>query len=685
MLLYWDANSEPDIDHYNVYRSPTSGSGYSVIGTAAQSQNPISFTDPTPASTGYYVVTAVNTSGSESGFSNELCVELNAPPPPPPPPPLPLNNAPTAVDDSASTPEGSAVTIDVLINDADPDGDSLSVSSLTQPPNGSVVMNGDEKTVVYTPKSNFSGSDNFSYTVTDGKGGTDTAGVTVTVTANSTVLIANFMNGNNEVFNSRVYLWNHSTRAADVTLRVFTLPVAVGTAQELTDVPLNLGTLEAESALNLKLAEHILTPLGMPMPYEDDGGNLMLEFTIKATDVRGVAQVFSSNLGFGTYPLQEVPSTSAGSPTVLVANFMNGNNEVFDSRVYLWNPSAIDGRVTVRVFTLPSTGDSMRLQTVPLGILKAFSAHNIKIAEDILAFSGIALPYMDDGGNLMLEFTIEAPDVRGVAQVFSSNLAFGTYSLQEARPTSSVNPTVLIASFMNGNSPIFNSRVYLWNPSASAWEVTVRVFTLPSAGDSVLLGEVDVGILSGSSARNIKLAEDILAPLGIPMPYMDDGGNLTVEFTIGAPNVRGSGQVFSPNLAFGTYPLQEVPSTSNVSPTVLAAHSMNGNNAFVNSRVYLWNPSATAGDVTVRVFTLPVSGGTPQELTSTPLNLGTLGVESARNIRLAEDILAVMGIPLPYTNDGGNLTLEFTIQAPNVQGAAQVFSSDLAFGTYPLQ
>ena len=44
-----------------------------------------------------------------------------------------------------------------------------------------------------------------------------------------------------------------------------------------------------------------------------------------------------------------------------------------------------------------------------------------------------------------------------------------------------------------------------------------------------------------------------------------------------------------------------------------------------------------------------------------------------------------MGISLPYTADGGNLTLEFTIQAPNVQGAAQVFSPDLAFGTYPLQ
>ncbi len=84
---------------------------------------------------------------------------------------------------------------------------------------------------------------------------------------------------------------------------------------------------------------------------------------------------------------------------------------------------------------------------------------------------------------------------------------------------------------------------------------------------------------------------------------------------------------------------------------ILVANFMNGNNTVFNSRVYLWNPSASAGPVTVRVFTLPLTGGTPQELTDIPLDLGTLGAESARNIRLAEDILAPLGIPLPYMND----------------------------------
>ena len=503
-----------------------------------------------------------------------------------------------------------------------------------------------------------------------------------------TVLLAHFANGNNTVFNSRVYLFNPSVKTGRVTVRVFTLPLRGGLAQELTTTPLELGSLGPKSGLNIKLVEDILTPLGITTPYTIDGGNLTLELTILAADVRGTAQVFTSGFAFGTYPLQEIPSTSAESPTVLVANFTNGNNGALNSRVYLWNPSATDGRVTVRVFTLPNTGDSMRLQTVPLGILKAFSARNIRIAEDILAFSGIALPYTDDGGNLMLEFTIEAPDVRGVAQVFSSNMAFGTYVLQEVPSTPNVEPTVLVAHSMNGNSAIFNSRVYLWNPSTSAGEVTVRVFTLPLADGTVqeLTAEpLALDTLGSRSALNIKLAEDILTPLGIATPYTTDDGNLTLEFTIQAADVKGTAQVFSSTFASGTYTLQTVPSVPIPGPTRLVASFTNGNDTVFNSRISLFNPSPSAGGITVRVFTLPLGRGAAQELTTTPLELGTLEARSARDFRLAEDILVPLGVSLPYTTDGGNLVLELTIQATDVRGTAQVFSSRLSLGTYPLQ
>ncbi len=80
-----------------------------------------------------------------------------------------------------------------------------------------------------------------------------------------------------------------------------------------------------------------------------------------------------------------------------------------------------------------------------------------------------------------------------------------------------------------------------------------------------------------------------------------------------------------------------------------------------------------------------MKNGTAQELTTTPFNLGSLGARSALNIKLVEDILLPLGSALPDVTDGGKLTLEFTIQAADVVGAAQVFSSSFAFGTYMIQ
>jgi hypothetical protein len=90
------------------------------------------------------------------------------------------NRAPTAANDSATTPAGVAVTIDVLANDSDPDGDALSITTVTPPTNGTATV--ENGRVVYTPNTGFVGSDSFTYTITDGKGGSATATVTITIT-----------------------------------------------------------------------------------------------------------------------------------------------------------------------------------------------------------------------------------------------------------------------------------------------------------------------------------------------------------------------------------------------------------------------------------------------------------------------------------------------------------------------
>ncbi|MCP4491460.1 MAG: S8 family serine peptidase, partial [Gammaproteobacteria bacterium] len=91
-----------------------------------------------------------------------------------------INDAPVAADDFGTTAEDNAITLNLLANDSDIDGDILSVISLTQPANGTVVNNGSD--VTYTPNANYNGSDNFSYTVSDGSVEGEPATVTITVT-----------------------------------------------------------------------------------------------------------------------------------------------------------------------------------------------------------------------------------------------------------------------------------------------------------------------------------------------------------------------------------------------------------------------------------------------------------------------------------------------------------------------
>lgn len=92
------------------------------------------------------------------------------------------NRSPDATHDEAVTDEGKAVTISVLDNDFDPDGDPISIVSATQGAHGVVTVN-PEATITYTPAGGFVGTDQFVYEVSDGWGGTASASVLVTLKA----------------------------------------------------------------------------------------------------------------------------------------------------------------------------------------------------------------------------------------------------------------------------------------------------------------------------------------------------------------------------------------------------------------------------------------------------------------------------------------------------------------------
>ncbi|MEL6618389.1 MAG: tandem-95 repeat protein [Pseudomonadota bacterium] len=91
-----------------------------------------------------------------------------------------VNDGPVAVDDTEETDEDTPVTIDVLANDTDPDGDDLEITGASVPSAQGTVEIVDNK-LVYTPAENFNGDVTITYSITDGNGGTDTAEVAVTV------------------------------------------------------------------------------------------------------------------------------------------------------------------------------------------------------------------------------------------------------------------------------------------------------------------------------------------------------------------------------------------------------------------------------------------------------------------------------------------------------------------------
>lgn len=110
---------------------------------------------------------------------------------------LPVNDLPLARNDLASTPEDTPVSFSpatLLANDSDPDGHPLTLVSVQEPSHGTVaVVNGQ---VVFTPEADYTGPASFTYTISDGQGGTSTAVVAINVLpVNDTPVARDDVNG----------------------------------------------------------------------------------------------------------------------------------------------------------------------------------------------------------------------------------------------------------------------------------------------------------------------------------------------------------------------------------------------------------------------------------------------------------------------------------------------------------
>lgn len=130
----------------------------------------------------------------------------------------PINDAPVAVQDDFSTDEGTELTFNVLANDTDVDGDSLTIQSFDPTTLDGMLVDNGNGSFTYTLNAGFSGTDTFSYTVSDG---TETA----TTTANIEVLA-----GESRVTDQLLALYTFDEGSGNVVNDVS----GVGTALDLT-------------------------------------------------------------------------------------------------------------------------------------------------------------------------------------------------------------------------------------------------------------------------------------------------------------------------------------------------------------------------------------------------------------------------------------------------------------------
>ena len=155
-------DSDPDGDALTVTAVGTPAHGTAVL----NADNTVTYTPNagTTATTDTFTYTVSDGHGGSSTAS--VTIELS-------------NQQPIAANVSASTP-GAPVTIAVLAGDADPAGEPLTLTALGTPSNGSATINADG-TVSYVPTGSGPFVDEFSYTITDGHGGTSNATIAITV------------------------------------------------------------------------------------------------------------------------------------------------------------------------------------------------------------------------------------------------------------------------------------------------------------------------------------------------------------------------------------------------------------------------------------------------------------------------------------------------------------------------
>ena len=242
------------------------------------------------------------------------------------------------------TDEDQSVTINsgtLLANDTDADGDSLTIISVQDAQHGSVVLDSDGN-ILFTPDAGYSGSAGFSYTVSDGQGGTSSATATVEVGAVADAPTLTVTLGNPSAVSGQDCSANGSYanwQASGVGMHAFT----AGT-----------GFVDAEGKLNLAAAngtvgdEPGLTAEGIGVVNSTPGGQASYQLEYGGGQSEALALDLNGPVSSAQVTLSRIYGSEGGAGE-------DARYSLFDADGNLVGSGSVDSS------TLPNTGGQINL------------------------------------------------------------------------------------------------------------------------------------------------------------------------------------------------------------------------------------------------------------------------------------------------------------------------------------
>ncbi len=636
----------------------------------------------------------------------------------------PLSNfSPTQANPALVIGHDNALTISqatLLANDSDADGDTLRIVGVDNPKHGTVTLN-DNGTITFTPASNYYGPASFSYTVSDGNGGTSTATVTVNVTGDAAPSIGAVSNAvdssGNQVDEGDNAVFTVNLSNASITSTTFSLSLNAGTAKAGSDYNGTLTNQSFSNGVTYNAANGTVTvPAGVSsftvtVPTINDtiseptetfsltvGGKSGTATIIDNDGVPTVSAVSSAvdstggQVDEGDNAVFTVNLTNAGSTpttfslalnagTATAGSDYNGTltSQSFSNGVTY---NAANGTVTVPAgvtsftVTVPTINDTVAesTETFSLSVGGKTGTATIIDNDPVPTISTVSSAVdstggqVDEGDNAV--FTVNLTNASSTATTFSLALNAGT-----AAAGSDYNGTLTNQSFSNGVT--YNAANGTVTVPAGVTSFTV---TVPTVDDTVFEPAETFSLTVGGKTGTATIVDNDAAPtIGTVSAAVDSGGGQVDEgdnavFTVNLTNASSTPTTFSLTLNAGT---------------ATAGSDYNGtltNQSFSNGVTY----NAANGTVTVPAgvtsftVTVPTVDDTVSEPTET-FSL-TVGGKTGTATIIDNDAAPTIGTVSAAVDSSGGQVDEgdnavFTVNLTNASSTPTTFSLALNAGT----